>query len=96
MAVETVKATTISNAIKKAQAVQPSVLKLADGIFAVSSKTRPGEGYVISLYDNGHSLCECKGSEHAGYCYHRAAVGLRLSTIPAQFLGQPAQLQEAA
>ena len=96
MAVETVKASTVVNAVAKARKKNPTVLRLGEGLYAVERVSRKGEAFVVRVYENGHSVCECKGSEHAGYCYHRAAVGLRLGTIPAQFLGQPAQLQEAA
>ncbi len=88
MAHEAVKASTIRNAVRKAQQVAPAVLELAPGFYAVASKSRPGAGYVVRTYTDGHSTCECEGQERAGYCYHRASVGLRLGTLPSQYLEQ--------
>ncbi len=86
MTVNTVKASTIRNAVLKAQELQPAVLELAPGFYAVASQSRPGAGYVVRTYGDGHSVCECKGQEHAGYCYHRAEVGLKLGTVPAAYV----------
>ncbi len=86
MAASTVKTSTIRNAVRKAQEVAPAVLELAPGFYAVASQSRPGAGYVVRTYTDGHSACECKGKERAGYCYHRAAVGLKLGTVPAAYL----------
>ncbi len=95
MAHETIKASTIRNAVRKAQQVAPAVLELAPGFHAVASQSRPGAGYVVRTYADGHSVCECEGQERAGYCYHRAALGLLLGTIPAQYLVRDLTVHES-
>ncbi len=74
-------------AVTKAREVRPVVLKLDDGGYTVASGSRPGCGYLVRVLGDGSTACECKAAERDLYCYHRAALGLLLGTIPARFLG---------
>ncbi len=80
----------IRNAISKAQKAQPAVIRLGVEWFAVASASKPGTGYMVHLYTDGGTTCSCRAAEQGTYCFHRAAVGLQLGTIPARFLEQPA------
>ncbi len=82
----------VRRAVTKAREVRPVVLKLDDGGYTVASGSRPGCGYLVRVLGDGSTACECKAAERDLYCYHRAALGLLLGTIPARFLPQPERL----
>ena len=85
MAISTVSERVIRAAVRKAQAVRPLILRLDPGFYVVASKSRPGDGYLLRVYEDGATVCECEGNHKAGYCYHRAALALQLGTMPAKF-----------
>ncbi len=71
-----------AKAIAKAVELQPTVLKVDNDFYAVAS-SKPGEGYLLERDPaTGDLYCPCKGAEYFGTCYHRAALGLFLGTIP--------------
>ncbi len=83
---ETIKASTVRRAIHKAREQAPAIYAIGDGYYALPSATRPGAGYLVEVGADGYTHCECEGSQRAGYCWHRAAVGLLIGTIPSRFL----------
>jgi hypothetical protein len=72
-------------AITKALEVKPPVFKVDEGFYAVAS-SRPGVGYLLELSDDGDLYCPCPASQRGLPCYHRAALGLFLGTIPQAWL----------
>ncbi len=93
---QAIRTATSSNAVAKARKVQPVVLDLGDGWHSVASLSQPGTGHLVRVAATGCSECGCKGHQQAGYCYHRAAVGLRLGTIPASFLAEEQRAERPA
>ena len=74
-------------AIMKALELQPIVIRVNYDFWAVASGSRPGAGYLVERDPaTGDLYCPCKAAEFTGCCYHRAAVGLALSTIPAPWI----------
>ncbi len=78
----------VRRAVAKALEVRPVVLSLDRQFHTVASASKPGSGYLVRVEEDGRTVCECHGAERGLYCYHRAAVGLRLGTIPERFLPQ--------
>ena len=75
-----------AKAIAKAVELQPTVLRIDNDFYAVAS-SKPGEGYLLERDpETGDLYCPCKGAEYFGTCYHRAALGIFLGTIPASWL----------
>ncbi len=72
-------------AIAKAVEVNPPVFRVDEGFYAVGS-SRPGEGYLLERNDDGDLYCPCEASQRGLPCYHRAALGLHLGTVPAAWL----------
>ncbi len=73
-------------AIRKAVEVNPPVFKVDAGFYAVGS-SRPGEGYLLERDEaTGDLFCPCPGAQLTGTCYHRAALGIFLSTVPQSWL----------
>jgi hypothetical protein len=77
---------TAERAIAKALELRPVVLRVDNDFFAVAS-SELGHGYLLERDpQTGDLYCPCKAAEFAGCCYHRAALGLFLGTIPASWL----------
>ncbi len=92
MAHETIKATTIRHCIEKAERLQPTILDVGDGFYAVASST-PGKAYLVERDpESGDLWCPCPGFAHTGYCYHKAALGLFLGTIAQAWIPAPASV----
>ncbi len=69
-------------AIAKAVAVNPVILQVDHDFFAVASCT-PGKGYLVERDPaTGDLFCPCPAAEFTGCCFHRAALGIHLGTIP--------------
>jgi hypothetical protein len=68
-------------AITKAAAVDPPVFRVDEGFYAVGS-SRPGLGYLLEVNPDGDVFCPCEASQRGLPCFHRAALGLHLGTIP--------------
>ncbi len=68
-------------AISKALEVRPAVMRIDAGFYAVGS-SREGHGYLLEVSDCGDLWCPCEASQRGLPCYHRAALGLFLGTIP--------------
>ena len=81
-----IKASTVRNCVEKALKLDVSIIDIGDQYYCVPSHSRPGHGYLVEVDDDGRSYCDCEGNTHTGYCWHRAAVGLKLGVIPPQFL----------
>ncbi len=75
----------VRNAVDKALAVQPQLLKLCDGFHVAASRSNPGRGYMVTE-QGGQVHCECQGFERTGACYHAAALAIELGLIPHRFL----------
>ena len=66
----------MQRAIAKALELQPAILQLVRGI-------QTGHGYLLECDPESSDLwCPCKAAEFTGTCYHRAAVGLTIGTVP--------------
>jgi hypothetical protein len=72
-------------AIHKALEVYPPVFRIDVGFYAVGS-SRPGEGYLLERNEDGDLYCPCEASQRGLPCYHKAALGLFLGTIPGSWL----------
>ncbi len=73
-------------AIAKAVEVGPAVFAVDTDFFAVQSSD-PGRGYLLERDpETGDLFCPCEASQRGLPCYHRAALGLFLGTIPAHWL----------
>jgi len=68
-------------AISKAAEVNPVILQVDTNFYAVGS-SRPGVGYLLEVNDDGDVYCPCTASERGLPCYHKAALGIHLGTIP--------------
>ena len=68
-------------AITKAAEVDPPVFEVDTNFYAVGS-SRPGVGYLLERNEDGDVYCPCEASQRGLPCYHRAALGLFLGTIP--------------
>jgi len=68
-------------AISKAAAVSPPVFRVDEGYYAVQS-SKPGHGYLLEINPDGDVFCPCTASERGLPCYHKAALGLHLGTVP--------------
>lgn len=91
----------IRRAVAKAQSLQPTVLQVDKHFWAVASQGCSGLDYLCEEGTDGVLWCPCQGYSHTGYCYHVAAVGLSLGTIPSKFLapvreGEPTPLRAPA
>ena len=74
--------TSMDRAISKAVRVKPTVIQVDNDFWAVSG-SRPGHGYLLERDpESGDLYCPCEGLERVGCCYHKAALGLHLGTIP--------------
>ncbi len=77
---------TAKRALSKALELRPVVLRVDNDFFAVAS-SEPGHGYLLERDPaTGDLYCPCLASEYGATCYHRAALGLFLGTIPASWL----------
>ncbi len=73
-------------AIAKALEVRPVVIQVDHDFWAVQG-SKSGLGYLVERDPaSGDLWCPCKGSEHFGTCYHKAAVGVTIGTIPQSWL----------
>jgi hypothetical protein len=81
-----VRRETAERALHKALELRPVVLRVDNDFFAVAS-SEPGHGYLLERDPaTGDLYCPCLASEYGTACYHRAALGLFLGTIPASWL----------
>ncbi len=78
----TVKATTIRNAVLKAQEIRPVILQVAPTTYAIESHSRPGTGHLLQVDATGCICCPCEGFVRGGFCWHKAALGIHIGTIP--------------
>ncbi len=85
MAVETIRESTVRNAVDKALKVQPQLLELCEGFHVAPSASHPGRGYMLEVVD-GKVSCECEGYERMGCCYHAAALAIQLGLMPHRYL----------
>jgi hypothetical protein len=91
-----VRRETARRAIAKALELRPVVLRVDNDFFAVAS-SEAGQGYLLERDPaSGDLYCPCKAAEFTGCCYHRAALGLYLGTIPTSWLPTPAQAEHVA
>jgi hypothetical protein len=66
--------------------LRPVVIQVDNDFWAVASST-PGKGYMVERDpESGNLWCPCSASERGIPCYHRAAVGLAIGTIPRSWL----------
>ncbi len=72
-------------AIARALELRPTILKVDEGFWCVASSTE-GEGYLLERNADGDLWCPCAASQHGLCCFHRAALGIHLGTIPASWL----------
>jgi len=73
-------------AIAKAVELRPVVIQVDNDFWAVQS-SKSGLGFLVERDPStGDLWCPCKAAEMTGTCYHRAAVGLAIGTIPASWL----------
>ncbi len=73
-------------AIRKALEVNPPVFRVDAGFYAVGS-SRAGEGYLLERDEaTGDLFCPCPGAQINGCCFHRAALGLFLGTVPQSWI----------
>ncbi len=72
-------------AISKALELNPPVMRIDAGFYAVGS-SREGHGYLLEVNDCGDLWCPCEASQRGLPCYHKAALGLHLGTVPASWL----------
>jgi len=72
-------------AISKAAEVNPPVFAVDSNFYAVGS-TRPGVGYLLERNEDGDVFCPCEASARGLPCYHKAALGLHLGTIPTSWV----------
>ncbi len=75
----------IRNAVDKAGEVRPAAFKLCDGFWACPSKSTPGTGYMVEVFE-GKVSCECEGYKRQGVCYHVAFVSIEEGLMPLRFL----------
>ncbi len=85
----------IRNAVHKAGEVRPAAFKLCEGFWACPSKTSPGTGYMIEVYERRVS-CECEGFKRQGVCYHSAYVAIEEGLMPVRFLLDDLQVKHPA
>ena len=77
---------TAERALAKALELRPVVLRVDNDFWAVAS-SEPGHGYLLERDPaTGDLYCPCKAAEFNGTCYHRAALGIHIGTIPASWL----------
>ncbi len=76
---------TAQRAISKALEVRPAVMRIDAGFYAVGSN-REGHGYLLEVNPDGDLWCPCEASQRGLPCYHRAALGLHLGTVPTSWL----------
>ncbi len=73
---------TAERAIAKAVEHRPVVIQVDNDFWAVQG-SKPGHGYLVERDPaTGDLWCPCKAAEFTGTCYHRAAVGLAIGTVP--------------
>ncbi len=72
-------------AITKAAELRPPVFAVDSNFFAVGS-SRPGVGYLLERNEDGDVFCPCTASERGLPCYHKAALGLFLGTVPTSWV----------
>ncbi len=72
-------------AITKAAEVNPPVFAVDTNFYAVGS-SRPGVGYLLERNEDGDVFCPCTASERGLPCYHKAALGLFLGTVPTSWV----------
>ena len=72
-------------AITKAAEVNPPVFAVETNFYAVQSSD-PGRGYLLDVNSDGDVYCPCTASERGLPCYHKAALGIHLGTIPRSWL----------
>ncbi len=90
MARDTIRKSTIEHSLEKAGRIKPVILEVDPNFWAVASST-PGKAYLVERDpETGDLWCPCPGFAHTGYCYHKAAVGLMLGTIPEAWVPAPA------
>ncbi len=89
MEARTIGMATVRRAIAKALEVKPTVLQVDANYWAVASSA-PGKAWLVERDpESGDLWCPCPGNEYVGLCYHRAALGLLLGTIPEGWLPTP-------
>ncbi len=77
---------TAERAIAKAVELNPTVLEVDNGFWVVAS-SKPGKGYMLERDETtGDLYCPCPAAEFTGCCFHRAALGLHLGTIPQSWI----------
>ena len=85
---------TARRAIAKALELRPVVIQVDHDFWAVQG-SKSGLGYLVERDPETGSLwCPCKAAEFMGCCYHRAAVGIAIGTIPQSWL--PVQSESLA
>jgi hypothetical protein len=72
-------------AISKAAAVAPPVFRVDEGFYAVGS-SRAGVGYLLEVNPDGDVYCPCTAATRGLPCYHSAALGLHLGTVPQSWI----------
>jgi hypothetical protein len=60
-------------------------MRIDAGFYAVAS-SREGHGYLLEVSDCGDLWCPCEASQRGVPCFHRAALGIHLGTIPASWM----------
>ncbi len=77
---------TAERAIAKALELRPVVFRVDEGFWAVQG-SKPGHGYLLERdSESGDLFCPCPAAEHMGTCFHRAALGIHLGTIPTSWI----------
>ena len=85
---------TAERAIAKAVELRPAVIQVDNDFWAVQG-SRSGLGYLVERDPaTGDLWCPCKAAEFTGTCYHRAAVGLAIGTVPQAWI--PADVSSMA
>ncbi len=80
---------TAQRAVAKAVEFRPVVIQVDNDFWAVQS-SKSGLGYLVERDPaTGDLWCPCKAAEFTGTCYHRAAVGLSIGTVPQAWLPTP-------
>ncbi len=87
----TVKATTLRAAIQKAQKLQPVILQVAPTTYAIESHSRPGTGHLLQIDPTCCISCPCEGFVRGGFCWHKAALGIHIGTIPQDWVRAASQ-----
>ncbi len=73
-------------AISRAVELNPTVLRVDEDFFVVAS-SEAGRGYLLERDpQSGDLFCPCPAAQFNGTCYHRAALGIFLGTIPQSWL----------